>query len=145
MGKALLEAARPPMWTIEAGVVDAAAKTVRFGRHRIALKDIAGVSLEEVRDPQAAGIFIGASAFLCVASTFAYFVFEQGARTRFLIGSFFLGALGLAGLYESSRIKRISHYELTLTLANGERVVFTSADRADIQALALRITSERGE
>ena len=42
-------------------------------------------------------------------------------------------------------MKKISHYELMLTLTDGRRIVFTSADRADVQSLALRIAAERGE
>lgn len=145
MGKALLEAARPPMWIIEPDGGPGLGRQVRFGRHRIALRDIEGVSMEEVRDRQAIGLVAGAVAFILASTVFAYFVFEQGARERFLIGAVFLAGLGLAGLLEASQLKRVSHYELTLSLANGERVVFTSADLIEVQALALRIMAERGE
>ncbi len=146
MGKAILEATRPPMWEIERAVPRTGAGAfVRFGHKRIALSHIAGLSLEEVRNRQAMGLFVGATAFVFAASVFAYFVFEQGAMTRFLIGTFFLGGLGVAGLIEASRLRTVRHYELTITLVSGERAVFASADRADIQALALRLAAELGE
>lgn len=143
MGKALLEARRPPMWAIETQGC-AGGREVRFGAHRIAIVDIAALSLEEVRDQQATGLFVAATAFLLAAGILAYCVFEAGARERFLLGTFFLGGLGIAGLIESLRLRRTSHFELTLTLKDGRRTVFTSADRADIAALALRLAAERG-
>ena len=146
MGKAILEAARPPMWEIERSVARAGAGAfVRFGHKRIALSQIAGLSLEEVRNRQAMGLFVAATAFVFAASVFAYFVFEQGAMARFLIGTFFLGGLGVAGLIEASRLRAVRHYELTITLVGGERLVFASADRTDIQALALRLAAELGQ
>lgn len=133
------------MWTIETAGGAESRRQVRFGSHRIALKDIEGISMEEVRDRQAIGLFAGAAIFIFVSAAFAYFVFEQGARERFLIAAVFLSGLGIAGLIEASRLKAVRHYELTLTLANGERVVFTSPDLIEVQALALRLTAERGE
>jgi len=146
MGKAILEAARPPMWEIERSIARAGGGAfVRFGHKRIALSQIAGLSLKEVRNRQAMGLFVGATAFIFAASVFAYFVFEQGAMARLLIGTFFLGGLGVAGLIETSRLRTVRHYELTITLVSDERVVFASADRADIQALALRLAAELGD
>ncbi len=143
MGRASVEAARPPMWHIED--VRGAERAVRFGKHRIALSHITGISLEEVRTRNVKGLVTGAFAFFCVSGTLAYFVVEQGAMLRLLFGGLFLTGLGLSGLHEALTMRQISHYELMLTLADGRRVVFTSTDRADIQALALRIAAERGE
>ncbi len=131
------------MWEIERTGLAGSRAFVRFGHKRIALADIAGLSLEEVRSWQAMGLFVGAGSFIFIAGALAYMVFEQGAMARFLLGTFFLGALGLAGLVEASRLKTLRHYELTITLAGGGRVVFASPDRADIQALALQIAAER--
>ena len=144
MGRASIEAARPPMWVIEESR-DSAARAIRFGKHRIAIADITGISLEEVRTCNIKGLVTGAFGFFCVAGTLAYFVFEQGAMLRLLFGGLFLAGLGVAGLHEAAGMKKISHYELALSLADGRRIVFTSADRADVQALALRVAAERGE
>ncbi len=145
MGKAILAASRPPMWQIERGPTGQGEEAVRFGRHRIVLSDVAGVSLEEVRDRNIQGLILGSAAFVICATVLAYFVYETGAMTRFLIGSTFLAGLGMAGLAETIVLKSVSLFEMTITLASGERVKFTSTDRADIQALALRLMSGRGK
>ena len=145
MGKAILAAARPPMWQIEPGPTGQGEEAVRFGRHRIVLSNVAGVSLEEVRDRNIQGLILGSAAFVICATVLAYFVYETGAMTRFLIGSTFLAGLGMAGLAETIVLKSVSLFEMTITLASGERVKFTSTDRADIQALALRLMSGRGK
>lgn len=142
MGRALIEAQRPPMWWIEGGRVGSGARFVRFGQQHIAIADITAMSLEEVREPQGAGLFLKSMGFVCFAAFLAYYVFEVGARERFLLGTLFLGALGLAALFEASRQPHLSHFELTFTLTDGRRVVFASADRADIQALALSLATE---
>ncbi len=133
------------MWQIERGPTGQGEEAVRFGRHRIVLSDVAGVSLEEVRDRNIQGLILGSAAFVICATVLAYFVYETGAMTRFLIGSTFLAGLGMAGLAETIVLKSVSLFEMTITLASGERVKFTSTDRADIQALALRLMSGRGK
>ncbi len=145
MGKAILAATRPPMWQIERGPTGQGEEAVRFGRHRIVLSDIAGVSLEEIRDRNIQGLILGSAAFVICATILAYFVYETGAMTRFLIGSTFLAGLGMAGLAETVVLKSVSLYEMIITLSSGERIKFTSTDRADIQALALRLMSGRGK
>ncbi len=145
MGKAILAAPRPPMWRIEHGPTGQGEETVRFGRHRIVLAEVAGVSLEEIRDRNIQGLILGSAAFVICATILAYFVYETGAMTRFLIGSTFLAGLGMGGLAETVVLKSVSLYEMTITLSSGERIKFTSTDRADIQALALRLMSGRGK
>ena len=145
MGKAILAASRPPMWKIERASSVQGGEVVHFGKHRIVLAEIAGVSLEEIRDRNIQGLILGSAAFVICATILAYFVYETGAMTRFLIGSSFLAALGLAGLAETLVLKSVSLYEMPITLASGERIKFTSTDRADIQALALRLMSGRGK
>lgn len=142
MGRALIEAQRPPMWWIEGGRDGSAARFVRFGEQQIALADITAMSLEEVREPQGAGLFLKAVGFVSFAAFLAYYVFEVGGRERFLLGTLFLGGLGVAALAEASRQPHLSHFELAFMLKDGRRVVFASADRADIQALALRLAAE---
>ena len=145
MGKAILAAARPPMWQIEPGPTGQGEEAVRFGRHRIVLSDVAGVSLEEVRDRNIQGLILGGAAFVICATVLAYFVYETGAMPRFLIGTVFLAALGMAGLAETVVLKPVSLFEMTITLVSGERIKFASTDRADFQALALRLMSGRGK
>ena len=142
MGRALIEAQRPPMWWIEGGRDGARARFVRFGEQQIAIDDITGMSLEEVRAHQSAGLLMGGIVFVAGASVLAYFVFDVGARERFLLGSAFLMMLGMASLIEAKWLSPVSHYELTFTLKDGSRAVFVSPNRADIQTLALRLVSE---
>jgi len=144
MGKALLEAKRPPMWRIEEGQ-NSAPKSLRFGTHHVLLHDIAGISLEEVRHWPVKGLLATAFAFVSAGSVMVYYVFDQGARLRFLFGAAFLTALGVSAFYETFKLRRISHYEMMLTLSGGRRLVFTSMDREDIQALALRIAAEQAQ
>ena len=145
MGKAILAAPRPPMWTIDRGPTGQGEEAVRFGRHRMVLSEVTGVSLEEIRDRNIRGLMLGSAAFVICATILTYLVYETGAMTRFLIGSTFLAALGMAGFAETAVLKSVSLYEMTITLVSGERVKFTSTDRADIQTLALRLMSGRSK
>ena len=140
----MVEAASPPKWQIETEREARQRRIVCFGRHHIAVADITGMSLEEVRKRNVAGLLIGAAAFLLAATVIAHAVLEDGAMARYLIASVFLAVLGISGLGEARGVRRLSHYELALHLKSGDRVVFTSADRADIQTLALHLAAERG-
>lgn len=142
MGRALLEAANPPMWRIEESRGPSASRFVRFGAEQVRISDIAFMSLEEVRSSPSGGLFLNGTVFLCVAALLAYYVYEVGGRERFLIGAAFLGMLGIAAVSEALRLRGLRHYEMELVLKDGRRIVFTSADRADIQALALRLAAE---
>ncbi len=145
MGKAILSAARPPMWRIERVPPVQGGEVAHFGKHRVVLADVAGVSLEEVRDRNIQGLILAGASFAICATILAYAVYEMGAMTRFLIGSTFLAGLGMAGLAETVELKSVSLYVMTITLTSGERIKFTSTDRADIQALALRLMNGRGK
>lgn len=142
MGRALLEAANPPMWRIEESGDRSGARFVRLGAQQVRISDIAFISLEEVRSSLSGGLFLNGTVFMCVAALLAYYVYEVGGRERFLIGSVFLGFLGLAAVSEALRLHGQRHYEMTLILKDSRRIVFTSANRADIQALALRLAAE---
>lgn len=141
MGKALLEAARPPMWHIEDAGKAGEAAYVRFGAHRVRLADVTGLKIEEVRSYNIKGLATMAVFCLVVAGLLSYLVVERGAMSRFLLGSVFFGMLACAGILELFRIRRLSHFELTVVLSNGEQVLFASPDRADVQALALSIAA----
>lgn len=142
MGRALIEAQRPPMWWIEDGRAGAGARFVRFGQRQIAIADITAMSLEEVREHTASGLLTGGVLFVLAAGLMAYLVFDAGGRERFLLGSAFFAMLGIASLLEAKWLPHVSHFELTFTLKDGSRAVFASSDRADIQALALRLAAE---
>lgn len=142
MGRALLEAANPPMWRIEEAREHSGARFVRLGAEQVRISDITFMNLEEVRSSPSGGLFLNGTVFLCVAALLAYYVYEVGGRERFLIGTVFLGLLGVAAVSEALRMRGLRHYELELILSGGRRIVFTSADRADIQALALRLAAE---
>lgn len=144
MSKAIRDAKRPPMWDIEAGHPHAG-QIVRVGARRVRTSDVADLALEEVQSFPVAGLIMGGVMFLCLATVLAYLVYEGGHRTRFLAGAGFLGALGLASLVEATGLRRLSHFELHISLQGGERIVFTSTDRADIQALALTLAAGRNE
>ena len=142
MGRALIEAQRPPMWWIEGGRDGARARFVRFGQQQIAIDDITGMSLEEVREHTGVGLLTGGVFFVLSAGVMAYYVFDAGARERFLLGSAFFAMLGTASLLEARWLPSVSHFELTFTLKDGSRAAFASSDRADIQTLALRLVAE---
>lgn len=142
MGRALLEAANPPMWWIDGGSDGRPARFVRFGGQQIALADVIAMSLEEVRDHRASGLLFSGILFVVCSCMLAFYVYEGGGRERFLIGAVFLGFLGVGSLIEAAVIRHTRHFELTFTLKDGRRVAFASADRADTQALALRLASE---
>ena len=143
MGRALLEAVRPPMWEFESGREGAGCETVRLGKRHIRLSDIESVSLEEIRDRNHQGLLLGALVFVSVAAIFAYLVFDAGWCERFLLGMAFLACLGVMGLGEVAALKTVRLFEMIVTLRDGQRVVFTSADKADIEALELRLMASR--
>ena len=143
MGKALLEAARPRMWDIEPGLKGQGSETVRLGQRHIRLAEIESVALEEIRDRYIQGLVLGGMAFAIFSTFLAYLVFDAGWRPRFLLGSTFLAFLACIGLAELYTLKRLSLFELHIGLKSGELVTFTSSDRADIEALALRLMAGR--
>lgn len=142
MATAILDEARPPMWGIERVGREAEREFLRFGRHRIALADIASVSGDEEKTRPIDGLLIGATIFMCVATILAFSVFEGGWRMRFLLGAGFLAFLGLIGLSELFKIKSQSLFRLRIMLRNGETVTFASTDRDDVHRLMARISPQ---
>ncbi len=133
---ATVERARPPMWQVERA---AGGDVMHFGRHRFPISDVTAVSGEEVRDRYTDGLVMGAMLFFAVACALAFGVFDGGLSSRFLLGTVFLTFLGAAGFSELGRLNRQSHYEVSISLQSGERLVFTSADRADVEAFMRRL------
>jgi Family of unknown function (DUF6232) len=135
---ATVERARPPMWQVER---TAGGDIMHFGRHRFPVSDVTAVSGEEVRDRYTDGILMGAMLFFVIACALAFGVFDGGLRTRFLLGTVFLAFLGTAGMLELGRLNRQSYFEVKITLQSGERLVFTSVDRADVEAFMRRLSA----
>ena len=131
------------MWAIEAGATGPGSEIARFGQRRFNVADVEHITLEEIRDRNEQGVLMGAIVFVCFATALAYLVFDAGWRARFLIGTAFLAFLGIMGLGESFALETVKLYELVVTLKGGERIVFTSSDRPDIEALALRLQASR--
>ena len=61
-----------------------------------------------------------------------------------MVCSTLIGTL-VPGLIEMTALKTLSRYEMLVTLKNGERVVFTSTEHADIETLALRLAAMQGQ
>ena len=139
MGKASVLPARPAMWAIEAGAAGPGSEIARFGQRRFKVADVEHIGLEEIRERNDQGLLMSAVAFVCFATAFAYLVFDAGWRARFFIGSALLTFLGIMGLREVYMLQTLKLYELVVTLKGGERIVFTSSDRTDVEALALRL------
>ena len=143
MGKASVLPQRPAMWAIEDGAPGTDSQIARLGQRRFRVADVERIELEEIRDRNEQGLLLGAIVFVCCATAFAYLVFDAGWRARFLLGSSFLAFLGMIGLGESFALQAVKLYEMVVTLTGGERIVFTSSDRADIEALALHLQASR--
>ena len=145
MGRALLEAERPRMWQIDQGPNGPGSETVRLGARHIRLVDIETVAFQEIQDRNTQGLILGGMAFAVFATIFAYLVFDAGWRSRFLLGMGFMSFLSCIGLAETLTLKRLSLYQLFIGLKSGELVTFTSSDRADTEALALRLMAGRAQ
>ena len=144
MQNALLDSAKHAMWDITPAPATQGGAVVRLGKRHIRIADIESVALEEIRDRNTQGVVLGAVAFMCFATLFAYLTIDAGWRPRFLLGTGFLSFLGCVAFVEMTTLKTLSLFEMLVTLKSGEKIVFTSTDRADIETLALRITALQG-
>ena len=129
------------MWDITPAPAAKGGAVVRLGKRHVRIADIDSVALEEIRDDHTQGIVLGAIAFMCFATFISYLVIDAGWRPRFLLGSGFLSFLGCVSFIEMRTLKTLHLFEMLVTLKSGEKIVFTSMDRADIETLALRITA----
>lgn len=140
MATAILEDVRPPMWSIVPAAEPEGASSLHFGRHRIALSNIARVEGETERRRPVDGLFLAAAMFLLCGTLIAFGVFEGGWITRFLIGACFLAFLGTAGLTETFKITTQNLHRVRITLRTGEAVTFATTDLDDAHRLMARIT-----
>lgn len=106
-----------------------------FGSKRIALDDIQSITAEEVRERPVQGLLIGASVFLLVAMMLAFVVFENGWRERFLLGTVFLGLLGFAGVFETTKISAQRFFQVKIGTGSQGIVTFASANPSEVDEL----------
>lgn len=135
MGKTIVKGEPPPRWGLLEQPDGEQRRVLWFGAHRISLDDIQSVDAEEVRERPLPGLLLGANIFLAVALIFAFGVFESGWRERFLLGAFILTLLGIAGLYESTKISAQRFFEIRIATRGHGVVTFASADEAEVHAL----------
>lgn len=112
--------------------VRGAQRVVWFGPHRIALDDIISVEGKEVHDRPVAGLVTAASAFIVLAAVFAFLVFDDGWRDRYLIATALFTALGAAGICEAIKAKPNSFFDVQIKTRAGGIVSFASADAAEV-------------
>lgn len=102
-----------------------------FGTHRIAVADIASVDAEAISDRPILGLLIAASAFIAIAAVFAFLVFDNGWRDRYLIATALLVVLGAAGFREVFYAKAQRFFTVRLATRASGPVTFASADERE--------------
>ncbi len=137
MTKSLAFEARPRSWSIETGHDrdGRPAPELRIGSRRILLNDIESMALESVTERDCKGLAVIGALFGSGAVLFILLITVFDWRTRFLIGTTFLGALALASFVEAWTANRISLHRLHIRLRSGETAIFASADAAEIAGL----------
>lgn len=108
-----------------------AQRVVWFGTHRIAVADIVAVEASQTNDKPVSGLFIAASAFVAVAAIFAFLVFDNGWRDRFLIATALFAVLGAAGFREMIHAKAQRFFEIRLATRSNGHVAFASVDEGE--------------
>lgn len=137
MTKSLAFEARPRSWSIVTdqnrdGGLPAG---LQIGSKRILLNDIESMALETVTERDFKGLTVIGALFGSGAVLFVLLITVFDWRTRFLIGSTFLGALALASFAEAWRANRITLHRLHIRIKSGQIVVFASADATEIADL----------
>jgi hypothetical protein len=133
------------MWEIKPAAGSNWRGSVRLGAREVAIDGIEGISLLETSTKPFQGLLLAGLLFLLLASVLAYMIFEQGMNIRYLVGSLFLGFLGVCSVGEALAAKTQHLFEMQLVLCDGEVVLFTSTDREDIETLALTLTHARAQ
>lgn len=137
MTKSLAFEVRPRSWSIETDHDrdGRPAPELRIGSRRILLNDIESMALESVTERDCKGLAVIGALFGSGAVLFILLITVFDWRTRFLIGTTFLGALALASFVEAWTANRISLHRLHIRLRSGETAIFASADAAEIADL----------
>ncbi|MEQ1671375.1 MAG: DUF6232 family protein [Hyphomicrobium sp.] len=133
MANAMIDGDLPPRWGLKQVAPDQ--RILWIGSKRIALDDIQTITAEEVRERPVQGLLAGAAIFLIVAMFLAFIVFENGWRDRFLLGTVFLSGLGLAGLFETTKIRTQRFFEVKIATGSQGLVTFASANIREVEAL----------
>ena len=114
------------------GIADAGTeRVVWFGKHRIAVSDIASVDADAISDRPISGLLIAASAFIVIAAVFAFLVFDNGWRERYLIATALLVVLGAAGFREVFSAKSQRFYTVQIAMRSSGPVSFASAEERE--------------
>ena len=110
--------------------------TLRIGHQYVALRDIRGqaMSAHEERDFMAS--LFNYSVYLVVAAVFLVLVVQGGWRERFLLATIFFAVVGATSLFDVCQAHRIRLYKLTLKLADGRTLDYTSGEPGEINALS---------
>lgn len=144
MTKSLAFEPRPRPWSIEPGR-DAAGRPIsmlRIGARRYPAADLEVVQLETVTERDSAGLAVMGVLFGFGALLFVTLITVFDWRTRFLIGTTFLGALAMASFGEAWGANRITLYRLHIRSTAHGTVVFASADAAEIAGLMAALKSQ---
>ena len=141
MGRTITTSGLPPRWGIQTEPGPTARRVLWFGPHRIAIDEIEKVSSGEDREYPVSGLLLGAMAFLIIASIFAFCVYENEWRSRYLLATVFLGFLGVAGIMELRNIGPQSFFQIKIATKSKGTLVFASADRAEFEAFLAGLAS----
>ncbi len=112
---------------------------VDLGGLRLPREEIAGCRIEDIAERDTAGKLATLGLFFAAALVLLLGVVEFGWRTRFLLGSVVLGTVAAVSDMEALGINRIVYYRLDVLIKDGRRVGYTTASRADAEALAAEL------
>lgn len=128
----------PRPWSIEriAGADGRVLERLRIGGKEIAVGDIESVTEERVAERDIQGLHLMGAIFLLAALLLLIAVADLGWRSRFLIGTVFLGALGVASFAEAWGVGTVAYRRLVITTRRGATLVFASADDREVDGLA---------
>lgn len=113
---------------------------IELGSLRLPREEIVGCRIEDVVERDTAGKLATLGLFFAAALVLLLGVVEFGWRTRFLIGAVVLGTIAAVSGMEALGINRIVYYRLDVLLKDGRRVGYTTASRADAEALAVELS-----
>ncbi|MEQ1653811.1 MAG: DUF6232 family protein [Hyphomicrobium sp.] len=133
MANAMIDGNLPPRWGVAQD--SDGQRMLWFGSKRIAFDDIKSIRAEEVRERPVQGLLIGATVFLLVAMILAFGVFELGWLERFLVGTLFLVLLGLAGLFETTKVSTQRFFQVKIGTGRQGIVTFASANPSEVDEL----------
>jgi hypothetical protein len=123
---------------------DAPVPSIRLGKTRVPVADIAAWRAERVVERDRRGAFLTAVVFGAGATVFMCGVFELGLRQRFLAGALLLGMIALGALIEAARVTRLDLYRIDVQTAAGRTITFTTANPNEMQAVMTALARQAG-